>query len=106
MLTNKLILFNNVLNNSIFKIISINNKNVYKSFHSTPQIFDSSKKINDKNENLEFQKDVSSGIRNLEKLGLLKPHMSWPQYNRIIYPPTEDGKPMKNPVILTQYAYF
>ena len=48
---------------------------------------------------LEFQRDVSSGIKNMEKMGLAKGHWSWPQYNRIIYPPTEDGKPLKNPFV-------
>jgi hypothetical protein len=46
----------------------------------------------------EFQEDKSFGVKNLEQVGIINKHMSWPQYNRIIYPPTEDGTPMKNPV--------
>ena len=46
----------------------------------------------------EFQEDKSFGVKNLEGIDAISKHLSWPQYNRIIYPPTEDGKPMKNPV--------
>ena len=46
----------------------------------------------------EFQTDLSSGLKNLERVGLAKYSWSWPQYNRIVYPPTEDGKPIKTPV--------
>ncbi len=56
----------------------------------------------DKIDDSEYQQDLSSGIKNLENLGLAKPYWSWPQYNRIIYPPTEDGKPLKNPVSISK----
>ena len=46
----------------------------------------------------EFQEDKSFGVKNLERVDIINKHMSWPQYNRIIYPPSEDGIPMKNPV--------
>lgn len=46
----------------------------------------------------EFQEDKSFGVKNLERVDIINKHMSWPQYNRIIYPPSEDGTPMKNPV--------
>ncbi len=52
-----------------------------------------------KEDELEFQQDVSSGIKNLEKMGMAKAYWSWPQYNRIIYPPAEDGVPLKNPFV-------
>ena len=60
----------------------------------------------DKIDDSEYQQDLSSGIKNLESLGLAKPYWSWPQYNRIIYPPTEDGKPLKNPVSLSNQLKF
>lgn len=59
-----------------------------------------------------LQKTSAGKVRFLEKLGIVKPHISWPQYNRIIYPPSEDGKPVKNPVsepkfvILVAFSYF
>ena len=55
---------------------------------------------------LEFQKDASTGIRNLERIGKAKPTWSWPQYNRIVYPPSEDGEPIKNPVTIFLFFYF
>jgi len=62
---------------------------------------------NEADAEFEYQSDKSSGIRNLEKIGLAKQSWSWPQYNRVIYPPTEDGKPMINPVsILFKFDYF
>jgi len=57
--------------------------------------FFSSKKTNVEEE---FQEDKSFGVKNLERVDLINKHMSWPQYNRIIYPPNENGTPMKNPV--------
>ena len=53
-----------------------------------------------------YQNDESSGIRNLEKLGMAKSYWSWPQYNRVIYPPNEDGKPMINPVGVIKINYW
>jgi hypothetical protein len=98
-------IFQNCLNNffkfncinSNPKIISSTNLNLFNSIHTNNKILNASRN-DDKIEQHEFQKDVSSGLRNLEKLGVIKPYMSWPQYNRIIYPPSEDGKPLKNPV--------
>ena len=46
----------------------------------------------------EFETDYRNKVRYMEKLGVLKPHISWPQYNRIIYPPNESGQVAKNPV--------
>jgi hypothetical protein len=92
---------NNISKN--IKIISSSNFNILNSIHTSNKIFNASR--NDENVNdTEFQKDVSSGLRNLEKLGIIKPYMSWPQYNRIIYPPTEDGKLLKNPVCLLNFT--
>jgi hypothetical protein len=86
-------------NNSIIKKISSINFNLLNLIHTNNKNFSSSKESNDvKIDKPEFHRDVSSGLRNLEKLGVIKPYMSWPQYNRIIYPPTEDGKSLKNPV--------
>lgn len=61
-------------------------------------------KKNDRNE--KDDDDDSFGYKNsdaykvkmLEKLGLVKSYTKWPQYNRIIYPPSVDGSPTKNPV--------
>lgn len=47
---------------------------------------------------IEYEEDLSSGIKNLEKLGLAKSNWSWPKYNRTVFPPTEDGVPLINPV--------
>ena len=55
-------------------------------------------KKNEIDEN-EFNKEKSFGTKNLEQLGMIKSSMSWPQYNRIIYPPMPDGKPMRNPCV-------
>ncbi len=87
----------NPVNNTIKIISPLNTTNFFNSIHTTSYNLDLSKSEN-KTDEMEFQKDVSSGIRNLEKLGIIKPYMSWPQYNRIVYPPSNDGIPMKNPV--------
>jgi hypothetical protein len=79
-------------------------KNIIKSYklikQSNFQIIRNltSKNNADLEDEFKYQNDESTGIRNLEKLGIAKPYWSWPQYNRVIYPPTEDGKPMINPV--------
>jgi hypothetical protein len=79
-------------------------KNIIKSYklikQSNFQIVRNltSKNNADLDDEFKYQNDESTGIRNLEKLGIAKPYWSWPQYNRVIYPPTEDGKPMINPV--------
>ena len=79
-------------------------KNIIKSYklikQSNFQIIRNltSKNNADLEDEIKYQNDESTGIRNLEKLGIAKPYWSWPQYNRVIYPPTEDGKPMINPV--------
>ena len=79
-------------------------KNIIKSYklikQSNFQIIRNltSKNNADLDDEFKYQNDESTGIRNLEKLGIAKPYWSWPQYNRVIYPPTEDGKPMINPV--------
>lgn len=52
----------------------------------------------DENENSEFAKDYKNKVKFLERFGLIKPNISWPQYNRIIYPPSENGELMRNPV--------
>ena len=54
-------------------------------------------------ENLAYHQDLNTGIESLERLGVAKSYWSWPQYNRVIYPPTEDGKPSKTPVKLMSY---
>jgi hypothetical protein len=45
-----------------------------------------------------YQKEYSNKVKFLERFGMVKPHISWPQYNRIIYPPNETGEPVKRPV--------
>ena len=72
------------LNTAVF------NRTLVSSSKTTPK--------NDADAEFEYQNDKSSGIKNLERIGLAKKAWSWPQYNRVIYPPTEDGKPMINPV--------
>ncbi len=47
-----------------------------------------------------YQKEYSNKARFLEQVGMVKPHISWPRYNRIIYPPSDTGEPIKNPVSL------
>jgi hypothetical protein len=66
-----------------------------KSIHTSQLRFQQS---NVEDENEPYQTDRSNGIKNLEKLGIAKPHWSWPKYNRTIFPPTEDGVPLMNPV--------
>jgi hypothetical protein len=79
-------------------------KNIIKSYKLIKQSnFQIARNLTSKNnadldDEFKYQNDESTGIRNLEKLGIAKPYWSWPQYNRVIYPPTEDGKPMINPV--------
>ena len=69
---------------------AVYNRTLVSSSKTTPK--------HDADAEFEYQNDKSSGIKNLERLGLAKKNWSWPQYNRVIYPPTEDGKPMINPV--------
>lgn len=47
-----------------------------------------------------YSKSGPARARMLERFGIVKPYAKWPQYNRIVYEPTTDGKPAKNPVIL------
>ncbi len=70
-------------------------KPITNSIHTSQYQFQQS---NQDEENELFQSDKSSGIKNLEKLGIAKPHWSWPKYNRTIFPPSEDGVPLINPV--------
>lgn len=67
---------------------------VTSSINNKPNV----KKTTKLDDEFEYQNDDSSGIRNLEKLGVAKSYWSWPQYNRTIYPPTDDGKPAITPV--------
>ena len=71
---------------------------VKNNFITSSQTFSQAKNEPQQDEH-EFQRDISSGIKNLEKLGIAKGYWSWPQYNRIIYPPAEDGKLLKNPFV-------
>lgn len=52
----------------------------------------------DDEDEFNFMKTSAGRARLLERFGVIKPDAKWPQYNRVIYPPTEDGKPTKNPV--------
>lgn len=68
------------------------------SFHSSACL---KQQKNTKNEEEieDFASDLSSGLKNLERIGLVKSCWSWPKYNRTVYPPIEDGsEPIKNPV--------
>lgn len=89
----------NIINN--FKLVNsisiVSTRNLASNTSSKTDGKKTSKEVDDE---FKYQNDDSSGIKNLEKLGLAKPSWSWPQYNRVIYPPTEDGKPSVTPVCL------
>ena len=68
------------------------------SIHTSSILGQGKSKAADDQEIPEFQEDLSSGLKNLERVGLAKQKWSWPQYNRIVYPPTENGQPIRNPV--------
>jgi hypothetical protein len=87
----------NILNcsKSLFKNKPVN-ANKTNSLHSSALVLAKAKNLDE--DQFQYQQDASSGIRNLENLNLAKAHWSWPQYNRVIYPPSQDGKPLKNPV--------
>lgn len=59
------------------------------------------KEEEDEDDVLGFNKSTASQSRLLERFGVVKPYAKWPQYNRVIYPPSSDGKPTKNPVIIS-----
>jgi large subunit ribosomal protein L22 len=44
----------------------------------------------------EFQRYQRQNIKGLENLGVAKSNWSWPKYNRIVYPPQEEGEPKRN----------
>lgn len=67
-------------------------------FHTNTAFFVNKQDKSLEEDDFDVQRRESAKIKNLERLGSIKSHISWPQYNRIIYPPTEDGKPIRNPV--------
>ncbi len=96
---------------SLLKNTNLSLINKYQNCQITPLNLSSSKFnrfFSSKNANFEeeFQEDKSFGVKNLERVDIINKHMSWPQYNRIIYPPTEDGTPMKNPVSNKNFNFF
>lgn len=61
---------------------------------------ESGKKEEDEFEDVfDYQKSNAQKVKFLEHFGIIKDYAKWPKYNRIIYPPSEDGKLIKNPVI-------
>lgn len=81
----------------------INNFGQISKFTTSSNILLASKNKNESNNDEDgdlngYLKSNLAKAKNLERMGLIKPHASWPQYNRIIYPPSEDGKPTKTPV--------
>jgi hypothetical protein len=64
------------------------------------QSSNSTSKKENSDESNEFQKETKSKVQYLEQFGIIKKHASWPQYNRIIYPPCDEnnGTLVKNPV--------
>lgn len=92
------------LNLNKLALPSINSE--IRTMHSSSLLSQKSKEKNQEEQD-EFDMQLRSQdakLRNLERLGMIKSSISWPQYNRIIYPPTEDGKPIKNPVKIFLYS--
>lgn len=93
----------------IFKLvknINISQQNVYQLnrlipavlFHTNTAFFVNKQEKTPEEDDFDIQRKQSAMLKNLERLGTIKNHISWPQYNRIIYPPNEDGKTIRNPV--------
>lgn len=93
--------------NNLIKSINILNQSIHQLnraiptvlFHTNATFFVNKQEKSLDEDDFDLQRKESAKIKNLERLGSIKSHISWPQYNRIIYPPTEDGKPIRNPVI-------
>jgi hypothetical protein len=97
----------------MFSLVKIAKKvqfnNLFKNINETLSVAlnskcNLSKKVNkndddDKDDHL-YQRDETTGIKNLMEIDKVKPYMSWPQYNRIIYPPPSAENPdiIRNPV--------
>lgn len=81
-------------------LIQINKNLINPSVHKFSSSSYLSNKVGKEEEKDEFdyQRQESAKVKNLERMGMIKSHISWPQYNRVIYPPSEDGVPLKNPV--------
>lgn len=84
---------------------SLSNNSNKLLFHTGARLNQQKQEKDDIDKN-EFQRELSSGIKNLERLGVIKNHWSWPKYNRIIYPPQPDGEPMKNPFFHHQRLFI
>lgn len=56
------------------------------------------KNVDDDDDGFGYLKSNAAKARLLERFGMVKPYAKWPQYNRVVYPPSSDGKPVKNPV--------
>ena len=84
------------------KITQVNKLAPLASIHTSSNKFVKKEEKTDDDEFDIAQKEKSK-IRNLERLGVINNNISWPKYNRIIYPPTEDGKLIRNPVSLNSY---
>lgn len=67
-------------------------------FHTNAAFFVNNQEKTSEEDDFDIQRKQSTVLKNLERLGSIKSHISWPQYNRIIYPPNEDGKTIRNPV--------
>lgn len=71
------------------------------NIHTSPAL----SQIPQDDDGIEYEQDLSSGIKNLERLGLAKSNWSWPKYNRTVFPPSEDGVPLINPVRIIQKPF-
>ncbi|CAF0823141.1 unnamed protein product [Brachionus calyciflorus] len=69
------------------------------AMHTSSIQFVNKKEQEGEEDEFDKQRLASAKIRNLERLGTIKSHYSWPQYNRIIYPPAQNGQPIRNPFV-------
>ena len=84
------------LRRSVFSLV-----NASKTVNSSPLLATSVTHLSSKVEQRDelFEKEYKSKVKYLEQFGLVKSHISWPQYNRIIYPPSENGQDEVKPFV-------
>ena len=55
--------------------------------------------VDDDDDAFGYMKSNAAKARLLERFGMIKPYAKWPQYNRVVYPPSTDGNPVKTTVL-------
>ena len=95
----------NLINNTQAFMFNTSSTRVLLARENKNESIDETSKDEDLNE---FEKSNTARVKKLEQMGLVNKHTSWPKYNRIVYPPSEDGKSTKTPVSFkpTNLIYF